>query len=84
MLSGEGKKHAQEINVSSTKGAVGHLLGGAGSVEAVWSVLAMRDVSTPLSSPSYILTITTRESSPQRSTSSISTNKPNSISITFH
>ena len=46
-LSGEGKKHAQEINVSSTKGAVGHLLGAAGSVEAVWSVLAMRDVRRP-------------------------------------
>ena len=48
MLSGEGKKYAQEINVSSTKGAVGHLLGGTGSVEAVWSVLAMRDVSHSL------------------------------------
>ncbi|KAL8792714.1 MAG: hypothetical protein Q9195_004689 [Heterodermia aff. obscurata] len=46
-LSGETKKHAQEINVSSTKGAVGHLLGGAGSVEAVWSVLAMRDGILP-------------------------------------
>lgn len=44
-LLGEGKEHPQDINVSSTKGAVGHLLGGAGSVEAVWSVLAMRDVS---------------------------------------
>ena len=45
-LPGEGKTYAQEINVSSTKGAVGHLLGAAGSVEAIWSVLAMRDVST--------------------------------------
>ena len=45
-LLGEAKKHPQDVSVSSTKGAVGHLLGGAGSVEAVWSVLAMRDVST--------------------------------------
>lgn len=44
-LMGEGKKHVAEINVSSTKGAVGHLLGAAGSVEAVWSVMAMKDVS---------------------------------------
>ena len=46
-LFGEGKTHAAEINVSGTKGAVGHLLGAAGSVEAVWSVLAMKDVSIP-------------------------------------
>ena len=46
-LEGEGKRAAEEINVSSTKGAVGHLLGAAGSVEAVWSVLAMKDVSFP-------------------------------------
>ncbi len=47
-LMGEGKKHVAEINVSSTKGAVGHLLGAAGSVEAVWSVMAMKDVSALL------------------------------------
>lgn len=46
-LLGEGKKHAEEINVSSSKGAVGHLLGAAGSVEAIWTVLAMRDKMLP-------------------------------------
>ncbi|KAL8820177.1 MAG: hypothetical protein Q9191_007570, partial [Dirinaria sp. TL-2023a] len=50
---GEGKQHAEEINVSSTKGAVGHLLGAAGSVEAIWSVQAMDYVSQLLSRQSF-------------------------------
>ena len=47
MLGKNGKEDAKEINVSSTKGAVGHLLGAAGAVEALFSVLAIRDSILP-------------------------------------
>ena len=43
-LLGEG---ANAISMSSTKGAVGHLLGAAGAVEAVFSVLSIRDQIVP-------------------------------------
>ena len=45
LLGPEGKQKAADVNVSSTKGAVGHLLGGAGALEAVFSVMAIQDVS---------------------------------------
>ena len=39
--------HGKQLKVSSTKSAIGHLLGGAGSVEAIFSLLAMRDQVVP-------------------------------------
>jgi 3-oxoacyl-[acyl-carrier-protein] synthase II len=39
--------NAATISMSSTKSAIGHLLGAAGSVEAIFSVLAIRDQVAP-------------------------------------
>ena len=40
-------EHASSVVVSSTKSMTGHLLGGAGGVESVYTVLALRDQKVP-------------------------------------
>ena len=39
--------HSYKLSMSSTKSAIGHLLGAAGSVEAIFAILALRDGVVP-------------------------------------
>lgn len=40
-------EHAKKVAISSSKSMIGHLLGAAGAVEAIISILAMRDNMAP-------------------------------------
>ncbi len=41
------REHASQLIVSSTKSMTGHLLGAAGAVEAIYSILSIRDKVVP-------------------------------------
>ncbi|KAK3388205.1 putative3-oxoacyl--synthase [Sordaria brevicollis] len=47
MMGEEGLEDESKITVSSTKGAIGHLLGAAGAIESVFSVLAISEGAVP-------------------------------------
>lgn len=40
-------EHAGNVTMSSTKSSTGHLLGAAGAIEAIFSILAIRDQVAP-------------------------------------
>ncbi|KAG5996714.1 hypothetical protein E4U43_002815 [Claviceps pusilla] len=47
MLGEEGKASEEQVTVSSTKGSIGHLLGAAGAIEALFAILSIHEGVVP-------------------------------------